>query len=418
MSRPALADGPLHGLRVLDMSRILAGPTCAQLLGDLGAEIVKIERPGMGDDTRGWGPPFVRDADGRETRESAYYLCANRNKRSVAVDIASEQGAAVIRRLAARSDVLLENFKLGDLDRRGLGYAALSRDNPGLVYCSITGFGRTGPYAGRAGYDFLAQGFGGIMSVTGEPAAEGGRPMKVGVGIADVMCGMYASVAVLAALRARETSGRGQHIDLSLLDTQMAWLINQGAAYLTDGQVPERLGNAHPSIAPYDTFPASDGWFIIAAGNDAQFRRLCEAGGHPELAQDARFCVNVDRVRNRDALTPLVREMTRRRDKGWWIATLEQAGVPCGPVNDIAEAFADPQAAHRGARLSMAHPAAGAGAVELIANPIRYSETPVTYRHAPPMLGQHSAEVLTEAGFTAAEITELATAGVIGGVIG
>ena len=417
MPHPALPNGPLHGLRVLDMSRILAGPTCGQLLGDLGADVLKVERPGAGDDTRGWGPPFVTDGDGRETRESAYYLCANRNKRSVAIDIAKPEGADAVRRLAAQSDVLIENFKLGDLARRGLGYDDLAGANSRLVYCSITGFGQTGPYAARAGYDFLAQGYGGIMSVTGEPESEGGRPMKVGVGISDVMCGMYATVAILAALRARETTGRGQHIDMSLLDAQMAWLINQGTAHLTDGRVPGRLGNAHPTIVPYDTFPASDGWFIIAAGNDGQFRRLCETGGRPELADDPRFLTNADRVRNRDDLTPILCGITRAQTKGWWIAALERVGVPCGPVNNIAEAFADPQVVHRGARLRMAHPVAGSGAVDLIANPIRFSETEVTYRTAPPTVGQHTGEALAEAGFSAEEIAALARAGVIGGGI-
>ena len=414
MSDPAraLPDGPLTGLRVLDMSRILAGPTCGQLLGDLGADVVKVERPGAGDDTRGWGPPFVRDAEGRETRESAYYLCANRNKRSLAVDIGKPEGAAVVRRLAARSDVLLENFKLGDLARRGLGYADLAEENPGLVYCSITGFGQTGPYANRAGYDFLIQGMGGIMSVTGEPDRQ---PMKVGVGIADVMTGMYAASAVLAALRARDATGRGQHIDLALFDSQIAWLINQGLAYLTDGEIPVRRGNAHPTIVPYETFPAADGWFILAVGNDNQFRKFCEAAGRPEIAVDPAFATNAARVRNRETLVPLLREITATRTQADWMAALEAAHVPCGPVNDIAQAFDDPQARHRGARITMAHPTAAGGSVDLIGNPIKLSETPVTYRQAPPTVGRHSAEVLREAGFAEGEIAALAAAGAVAG---
>ena len=411
-SAEALPHGPLTGLRVLDMSRILAGPTCGQLLGDLGADVLKIERPGQGDDTRGWGPPFVKDAAGEDTRESAYYLCANRNKRSVAVDISKPEGVAVIRRLAARSDVLLENYKLGDLARRGLGYADLSADNPGLIYCSITGFGQTGPYAGRAGYDFLIQGMGGIMSVTGEPDRQ---PMKVGVGIADVMTGMYASSAILAALRAREVTGRGQHVDLALFDSQIAWLINQGLAYLTDGAIPMRRGNAHPTIVPYETFPAADGWFILAVGNDSQFRKFCEAAGRPELAADPAFATNAARVRNRETLVPLLREITATRTQADWMAALEAAHVPCGPVNDIAQAFDDPQAVHRGARIRMEHPTAAGGTVDLIGNPIRLSETPVAYRRAPPTIGQHTGEALREAGFSEAELRALAAAGAVAG---
>jgi len=405
-----LKDGPLTGLRVLDLSRILAGPTCAQVLGDLGADVVKIERPGSGDDTRGWGPPFVKDAAGRDTRESAYYLCANRNKRSAAVDIASAEGAGVIRRLAARADVLLENFKLGDLALRALGYADLSAINPGLIYCSITGFGQDGPAAHRAGYDFMIQGMGGIMSVTGEPDRP---PMKVGVGVADVMTGMYASNAILAALRARDVTGRGQHIDVALFDTQLSWLINQGLAYLTDGQTPVRRGNAHPTIVPYETFPASDAWFIIAVGNDAQFAKLCTVAGRPDLAADPAYATNRARVENRETLVPLLRAITETRTAADWMAALEAVGVPCGPVNDIAQAFAEPQARHRGARVRQAHALAAGGAVETIASPMRLSETPVTYRHAPPMLGAHTDAVLAEVGYDADEIAALRAAGAV-----
>jgi crotonobetainyl-CoA:carnitine CoA-transferase CaiB-like acyl-CoA transferase len=400
----ALPDGPLTGLRVLDLSRILAGPTCTQLLGDLGADVLKIERPGAGDDTRAWGPPFVKDATGAETRESAYYLCANRNKRSLALDLSDRKAIEALRRLAARADVLIENFKVGDLARRGLGWEDLRALNPRLVYCSVTGFGQDGPAAHRAGYDALAQAMGGIMSATGAPD---GPPTKVGVGIADVMTGMYATVAILAALRAREITGQGQHIDVALFDTQLAWLINLGAAHFTDGRVPGRLGNAHPQIAPYDTFPTADGWVFLAVGNDAQFARFCAVAGRPELASAPDFATNAARVRARERLTDLLRPLTAARSKAWWLAELEAVGVPCGPVNDIAEAFAEPQAVHRGARVRMAHPVAAGGAVDLIGNPLKLSATPVTYRRAPPTLGQHTAEALREAGFTEDEIAAL-----------
>jgi crotonobetainyl-CoA:carnitine CoA-transferase CaiB-like acyl-CoA transferase len=404
MADPTLPDGPLTGLKVLDLSRILAGPTCTQLLGDLGADVLKIERPGAGDDTRAWGPPFVKDADGAETRESAYYLCANRNKRSLALDLSDPKAVAAIRRLAARSDVFIENFKVGDLARRGLGWDDLRTLNPRLVYCSVTGFGQDGPAAHRAGYDALAQAMGGIMSATGAPD---GPPTKVGVGIADVMTGMYATVAILAALRAREVTGQGQRIDVALFDTQLAWLINLGAAHFTDGRVPGRLGNAHPQIAPYDTFPTADGWVFLAVGNDAQFARFCAVAGRPELAADPDFATNAARVRARERLTGLLRPLTAAQTKAWWLAQLEAVGVPCGPVNDIAEAFAEPQAVHRGARVRMAHPSAAGGAVDLIGNPLKLSATPVTYRRAPPTLGQHTAEALREAGFTDDEIAAL-----------
>ncbi|NRG16324.1 CoA transferase [Rhizobiales bacterium] len=380
---------------VLDLSRILAGPTATQLLGDLGATIIKIERPGKGDDTRGWGPPFLKDAQGRETRESAYYMSANRNKRSLAVDIASEDGQALIRKLAEKADILIENFKVGDLNRRGLDYESLKALNPRLIYCSISGFGQTGPYAARAGYDFLIQGMGGIMSLTGKPDEEGGEPTKAGVGIADVMCGMYASNAILAALHHRHVSGKGQYIDVALLDTQVAWLINQGVAYLTDGEVPPRRGNAHPTIVPYNAYRASDRAFIIAVGNDAQFSRFCEVAGEPALAEDPRFAKNADRVRNRKELEPIIEGLTARHPADWWIAELEKAGVPCGPINDLEQVFSDEQILHRGMRITLPHEASGSGSVDLIGNPIKMSETPVTYRAAPPRLGQDTAHVLS-----------------------
>ncbi len=381
---------PLTGVRVLDLSRILAGPTATQLLSDLGAEVIKIERPGRGDDTRGWGPPFLKDGEGRDTAESAYYLCANRGKKSVAVDIATEAGQAVIRDLAAVSDIVIENFKVGDLTRRGLGYENLKALNPGLIYCSISGFGQTGPYAERAGYDFLIQGMGGIMSLTGEADRP---PMKAGVGIADVMCGMYATTAILAALHARGASGRGQYIDISLFDTQISWLINQGAAYLVDGKPPPRRGNEHPTIVPYGTFPASDADFILAVGNDSQFAKFCEAAGSG-LAADPRFAKNADRVRNRDTLIPLLNQLTVTRPAADWIAALEKVSVPCGPINDLGQVFAHPQTLAREMKITLPHPVSGT--VDLIGNPIRLSETPIEYQSAPPLLGADTETVLRD----------------------
>jgi crotonobetainyl-CoA:carnitine CoA-transferase CaiB-like acyl-CoA transferase len=414
MTDASEAKGPLDGIRVLDLSRILAAPTCTLLLGDLGADIIKIERPGRGDDTRAWGPPFVLDEEGHETRESAYYMCANRNKRSFAVDIATEDGQRLIRELARHCDVLVENFKVGDLKRRGLDYQTIAAINPRLIYCSVTGFGQTGPYAHRPGYDFLIQGMGGMMSLTGDPDEEGGRPLKVGVGIADVVCGLYSSNAILAALHHRHATGKGQHIDVALLDTQVSWLINQGVSYLTDRLEPPRRGNAHPTIVPYETFPGSDGEFIIATGNDAQYRRLCEVGGHPELADDPRFLTNKDRVLNRLVLIPLLGDMTRKQTCAWWIEALEKVGVPCGPVNNLEQVFADPQIVAREMEITMDHPASGTGVVNLIGNPLKMSETPVTYRHHPPMVGQHSTDVLRDIlGCTDEEIATLEKGGVV-----
>ena len=402
----------LAGVRVLDLTRILAGPTCTQLLGDLGAEILKIERPGAGDDTRKWGPPYVTGHGGEPTAESAYYLCANRNKRSVAVDIARPEGQDLIRRLLSRCDVLVENFKVGDLARYGLGYEQLAADFPRLVYCSITGFGQTGPYAPRAGYDFLAQGLGGIMSITG-PAD--GEPMKVGVGIADVMCGMYATVAVLAALRHRDLTGEGQHIDMALLDTQVAWLINEGTNYLLSGRVPRRLGNEHPNIVPYKVFESSDGYVILAVGNDAQFQRWCRFAGATELATDPRFATNSLRVQNRQALYALMPPIMRTRTTAAWVEGLAALGVPCGPVNDIEQVFADPQVQARGMRIEIPHATAGSGSVPLIANPIRMSRTPPTYRLSPPTLGEHTEATLSELlELGSDELAGLRASGVIG----
>ncbi|MBX6320577.1 MAG: CoA transferase [Rhodospirillaceae bacterium] len=386
-------SGPLSGLRVFDLTRILAGPTCTQLFGDLGADVIKVERPGAGDDTRKWGPPYVKDAAGRDTTESAYYLSANRNKRSVTIDIAKPEGQALARRLVARCDVLIENFKVGDMTRYGLSYADLKDAHPRLIYCSITGFGQTGPYAARPGYDFLAQGMGGIMSVTGAPD---GPPMKVGVAVADVVCGLYAATAVLAALHHRERTGRGQYIDLGLLDTQVAWLVNVGLNYLVGGTVPQRLGNEHPNIVPYTVLPCADGHFILAVGNDAQFAKFCAFAGAPELAGDPRFATNTARVRNREALAPLLVDLARRKSRDEWVEGLTRAGVPCGPVNTVDQVFADPQVQARGMRITMPHPAAGEGTVDLIGNPIKLSDSAVEYRRPPPLLGEHTDEVLHE----------------------
>ncbi len=407
-------NGALAGLRVLDLTRILAGPTATQGLADLGAEVIKIERPGAGDDTRGWGPPFVQDGDGRDTRESAYYLSANRGKKSVAINIALAEGQALIRKIVESSDIMVENFKAGDLARYGLDYASLSALNPRLIYCSITGFGQTGPNAHRAGYDFLAQAEGGLMSLTGEGD---GRPLKVGVGIADVMCGMYALTGILAALQARHRTGRGQQIDISLLDSQIAWLINQGVGYLTDGIVPPRRGNEHPTIVPYGTFPAQDREFVLAVGNDAQFARFVAEAGAPELASDARFATNAARVQNRDALIPMIGALTRMRPEADWLVRLDDLGIPAGPIKDLRETFDSAQVAAREMRITLPHPVAGKGTVDLIGNPLKFSDTPVSYQGAPPTLGQHTRDVLQSVlGLTDKDIAALFAAGAIGAI--
>ncbi len=385
--------GPLDGIRIFDLSRILAGPTCTQLLGDLGADVIKIERPGAGDDTRKWGPPYVKGKDGKDTRESAYYLSSNRNKRSLAIDIAQVAGQDLAKRLIAKCDIMVENFKVGDMAKYGLAYDDLKKDNPRLIYCSITGFGQTGPYAPRAGYDMLAQGLGGIMSVTGEPD---GPPLKVGVGIADIMCGMYATTAILAALHHRDKSGEGQYIDLSLLDTQVAWLANVGLNYLASGDVPQRVGNEHPNIVPYNVMPAADGHVILAVGNDNQFVKFCEFAGEKDLAQDPRFATNEQRVKNRRALYDLLDKVLRSKTQEEWVQGLAKLGVPCSPVNNVGQVFADPQVRSRAMQISMPHPLSGRGEVDLIGNPIKYTATPVAYRRAPPYLGQHTEEVLGE----------------------
>ena len=385
----------LHGLKVLDLSRVLAGPWAGQLLGDLGADVVKVERPGAGDDTRSWGPPWVKEADGADSRQAAYFQCANRNKRSIAVDMATPEGQALLRELAAQADVVLENFKVGGLAAYGLDFDSLKAVNPRLIYCSITGFGQTGPYAPRAGYDFLIQGLGGLMSLTGRPDGEDGAgPQKVGVALVDIMTGLYATIAVLAALNHRHATGQGQHIDLALLDVQVAALANQAASFLTTGVSPRRMGNAHPTIVPYQDFPTADGDMILAIGNDGQFARFSAAAGHPEWSADERFATNPARVANRAVLIPLLRQATVMKTTAEWIALLESQAVPCGPINRLAEVFADPQVLARGLRIDLPHPAFGT--VPGVANPIRLSASPVQYRQAPPTLGEHTAEVLAD----------------------
>jgi len=381
----------LAGVRVLDLSRILAGPTATQLLGDLGADIVKVEKPGEGDDTRRWGPPFVTGDDGSPTKESAYYLCANRNKRSIDIDIATPAGVALVLELLEHADILVENYKVGGLAKYGLGYAQLRARFPRLVYCSITGFGQTGPYAHRAGYDFLIQGMGGIMSLTGEPT---GLPMKVGVGIADIMTGMYATVGILAALRHRDATGQGQQIDISLLDTQIAWLANAGTNYLMSRQNPTRLGNGHPNIVPYQVFATADAPMILAVGNDGQFRKFCECVGLPHLVSDPHYTTNVARIEHREHLCELIERQLAKRPRADWLALLEAIGVPCGPVNNLEQVFSDPHVRARGAELALAYPGAASGTVSLLANPLKLSETPITYRHAPPRQDEHRDAVL------------------------
>ena len=405
-----LAKGPLEGVTVLDLSRVLAGPWTTQLLGDLGAEVIKVERPGAGDDTRAWGPPFAEAADG-EQADAAYYFCANRNKRSVTVDMGKPEGADLLRRLAAKADVVVENFKTGGLAKYGLDYPSLSRLNPRLVYCSITGFGQTGPYAGRAGYDYMIQAMGGLMSVTGQPdGAPGGEPMKVGVAVADLFTGLYAANAVLAGLLHARATGEGQHIDLALFDVQAAMLANQAANYFASGQAPTRMGNAHPNLAPYQPFAAKDGMLVIAVGNDGQFRALAQAIGDPALAEDPRFATNALRVEHRVALKTRIEARLGTADKHAWMDRLETAGVPCGPINTIDQVFAEPQAIARGlvveqTRADLDRP------VRTVANPIRMSKTPATYRSAPPAMGADTEAVLRETlGLGEAEIAALRAA--------
>ena len=402
-----MRSAALSHLRVLDLSRVLAGPWATQALADLGAEVIKVERPGTGDETRGWGPPWLRGA-GDGARESAYFASTNRGKRSVTIDLSRPEGQALVRRLAARADVLVENHKVGALARRGLGYEDLAALNPRLVYCSISGFGQSGPYRDRPGYDFLVQAMGGLMSITGEP---GGPPMKVGVALTDLLTGMYAATAVLAALAERDRSGRGQHVDLALLDVQVAALANQAEAFLVTGRSPGRLGNAHPSIVPYQAFRASDGHVVVAVGNDGQFARLAEVVGRPELAADARFATNAARVEHREELVAVLASALATRTTDEWVRALDAADVPAGPINDLAQVFDDPQVRHRGLRIDL--PRAGGDPVPVVASPIRLSRTPVEHR-PPPRLGEHTREVLVEVlGMDDAEVEALRGAGVI-----
>ena len=406
-------SGALSQLRVLDLSRILAGPWTTQIFADLGAEVIKVERPGRGDDTRSWGPPFLRDFDGNDTSESAYFVSANRGKKSVTIDITREEGQALVRRLAERSDVLLENFKVGGLARFGLDYASLQKLNPGLIYCSITGFGQTGPERDRAGYDAMIQAVGGLMSITGEPDGRpGGGPQKVGVAMADVLTGLYAAVAVLAALAHRERTGEGQYIDLALLDVQIACLANQTMNYLVSGVAPGRLGTAHPNIVPYQAFATSDGHLVLSIGNDDQFARFCALAGRAELASDARFSTNAARVRNREALLPRVERMMRERSTQEWGEALEKAGIPYGPILGLDQVFEEPQAVHRGMRFELPHPTAGS--VPQVASPLRFSASPVVYERPPPLLGEHNDDVLGELlGLDATERRVLREQGII-----
>jgi len=403
----------LAGLRILDLSRVLAGPWATQQLADLGAEVIKVERPGAGDDTRHWGPPQLLDAAGAPTGEAAYFLCANRGKRSLAVDLAHPEGQALIRRLAAQSDVLVENYKVGQLAKYGLDFDSLSKLNPRLIYTSITGFGQSGPHAHRAGYDYIVQAMTGFMSITGERDGQpGAGPQKAGVAIADLFTGLHAAIAILAAVEQRHSSGRGQHLDLALFDSMLTSLANVNLNYLVSGRTPQRQGNAHANIVPYQVFEAADAPFVIAVGNDAQFARLCEIGGRPELASDPRYTRNADRVAHREQLVPLLAEMIRARSRDEWLSALEPAGVPAGPINTVAEALADPQVAARGLRIDLPHPRAGH--VPLMGSPLRLSDSPPDYRRPPPLLGEHTDEVLGELlGATPNELAAWRASGVI-----
>ena len=405
--------GALSHLRVLDLSRVLAGPWSSQLLADMGADVIKIERPGSGDDTRGWGPPYLKDEAGNDTTEAAYYLAANRGKKSLTLNIAKEEAQEIIRQLIKETDVFIENYKVGDMARYGLNYEALKQINPRLVYCSITGFGQTGPMADVVGYDFIVQGLGGLMSITGErDDFPGGGPQKVGIAAADIMTGLYASIAILAAIEHRHISGAGQYIDMALLDVQVATLANMNLNYLCSGKVPHRQGNAHANIVPYQVFKASDNDIIIAVGNDSQFVKLCKVLGCPEYAADDRYAINANRVRHREELLPLLQIRLATRSVEEWLNLLQPEGVPCGPVNSIAQTFENPQVVHRKMQIDLPHPLAGT--VPSIANPIKFSGTPIHYQGAPPTLGQHSHDILQRyVGLSDAQITVLKGKGVV-----
>jgi len=410
-----MTTAALDGIKVLDLSRVLAGPWCTQILADLGADVIKIERPGVGDDTRTWGPPFLKDANGEDTRQSTYYTSCNRNKRSVTIDMATPEGRALLQRMAAQSDIVVENFKTGGLKQYGLDHESLRAANPRLIHCSITGFGHDGPHAMRAGYDLMIQATSGMMSITGRPDdAPGGGPLRVGVALTDLFTGVYASTAILAALQVRHRTGEGQHIDMALLDVGMAILANQASAFLNTGVAPQRQGNSHPSLAPYQDFHTKDGSMLLAIGNNGQFTRFCEAAGRPEWATDARYATNTLRVRHREVLIPDMEAVTRTRSTAEWIALLEDKAVPCGPINDIAQAFDDEQVKARGLAVSLPR-AAGDGIDHIlgVASPLRLQATPPVLRHAPPALGQHTDEVLAEFGMDAAAITALRSAGVL-----
>jgi formyl-CoA transferase len=402
----------LSHLKVLDLSRVLAGPWCTQILADMGADVIKVERPGAGDDTRHWGPPFLKDADGNDTRHASYFTACNRNKRSITIDMATSEGQALIRTMALQSDIVVENFKVGGLSHYGLDYASLKVLNPRLIYCSITGFGQDGPYAERAGYDLMVQAMSGMMSITGKPD---GEPMRVGVALIDLFTGVYASSAILAALEVRNRTGAGQHIDMALLDVGMAILANQAAGFLNTGDVPMRQGNSHPSLAPYQDFETRDGAMLLAVGNDGQFARFCDAAGHPEWSADPRFSMGFDRVKNRDVLIPMMQAVTRTRTTAEWIATLEHRAVPCGPINTIGQAFADEQVQARGLKVtqSTSEQARAQTAVQeiaTVASPMRLMDTPPVFRNAPPALGEHTLEVLKEMGLDAERIAALRAA--------
>jgi formyl-CoA transferase len=403
----------LDGIRILDLTRVLAGPWATQNLADFGAEVIKVERPGHGDDTRKWGPPFLRDREGRDTADAAYYLACNRGKKSVTLDFTRPEGREVARELALKSDVLVENFKVGDLARHGLDFATLARDHPRLVYCSITGFGQEGPYRDRPGYDFMIQGLGGLMSVTGErDDLPGGGPQKVGVAVSDLFTGMYATSAILAALIERERSGRGQHIDMALLDVQVAMLANLSSSYFVSEAAPGRMGNAHMNIVPYHVFRAADEFLIVAVGNDGQFASFCRVLGRPEWAADPRFATNPQRVRHRDLMVSMITERLAARPAREWLAELEVSNVPCGPINDLPQVFADPQVRHRGMQVKAPHPRAGE--VTMVRNPIRFSATPIAHDRAPPLLGEHTDQVLHDVlGLDGARIAELRSNGAI-----